>query len=108
MTKELEKAMLTPEEILAVPSGETVYNDDGSMDIRASRLNREIEIAKAQLAKAIPIIAEAERKKVAEEILNMVGCFFWIDDDSKTAGLLVTGTVVYSELKALKSKFPSG
>ncbi len=59
MTKELDKAMLTPEEILAAPSGETVYNDDGSMDIRASRLNREIEIAKAQLAKAIPIIAKA-------------------------------------------------
>ena len=58
MTKELDKAMLTPEEILAAPSGETVYNDDGSMDIRASRLNREIEIAKEELAKARPIIAE--------------------------------------------------
>ncbi len=70
--KELDKAMLTPEEILAAPSGETVYNDDGSMDIRASRLNREIEIAKAQLAKARKVIAEEERKRVGQTLQSMV------------------------------------
>jgi hypothetical protein len=41
--------LLTDEEIMACPAGETIYNEDGrTVNIRASRLNREWEIAKAQ------------------------------------------------------------
>jgi hypothetical protein len=41
--------LLSDEQILAAPSGETVYLDAGwQVDIRASRLNREREIAQAQ------------------------------------------------------------
>ena len=49
---------LTPEEIIAVPSGETVYNGDGSMDVRASRINRELEVAKASADNAVRVILD--------------------------------------------------
>lgn len=52
-------------------------------------------------------LLQAQRDLTAEivlkEVMDKVGCLFWIDDDGKTAGLLVTGSVVYSELEALKS-----
>lgn len=49
--------------------------------------------------------ADQTTSDVAGEILQKILVLFWEDDDSKTAGLLVTGSVVYSELQALKSKY---
>jgi len=43
-------------------------------------------------------------KQERERILQKIGCLLWVDDDSKTAGLLVTGSVVYSEWQSLSEE----
>lgn len=50
----------------------------------------------------IAVVREAQRDASDKQWRDLIGVLFWIDDDSKTAGLLVTGSVVYSHLQALK------
>ena len=45
-------------------------------------------------------IAEAVKKE-RERIVQKMRILFWFDDDAKTAGAIVTGSVIYSEFATL-------
>jgi TRAP-type C4-dicarboxylate transport system substrate-binding protein len=45
-------------------------------------------------------IAEAVSQE-RERIIQKMRILFWFDDDAKTAGTIVTGSVIYSEFAAL-------
>lgn len=48
------------------------------------------------------------RQETAKELINAFKVLFWFDDDSKTAGDIVTGSIIYSYFKELESKYLGG
>ncbi len=71
-------------------------------DIRLTPEERESIAREHTIDIWIPVAANTATDKAIKKILQTIGCLLWVDDDSKTSGLLVTGSVFYSEWQVLK------
>ena len=76
---------------------EQIYHSIDKWDkLTGSEKDSFLKPADRILSLITPLLEKA-REEERERMLHKIRNLFWFDEDSRTAGLLVTGSVIYSE-----------